>query len=111
MRWCLLLLIAGLCSGCFVLDELDAGTEIMDAHTPVKEGDAPTKSAGGAPGQDGEEAGPPTGQAWWSGAKSLNTAPQEPEAGDPNALVSCRLGNGTRFMRRSDCVSQGGRAG
>ena len=108
MRFVLLLLTAGLLSGCFVFDELDAGHEILDAHTPAakkKPAAAQTTEAG-----EGQE-GPPTGQAWWSGAKSLNTAPQEPEAGDPNALVECRLGKGTRFMRRGDCASQGGRAG
>jgi hypothetical protein len=100
------LLLACLCCGCFVFDELEAGEKMMEQNSPKKPG-AEAAAATAAAG-DAEKPGPPTGQAWWSGARSLN-APAEAKPGDPDAPVRCKLGGGTRFMRRGDCLSQGGR--
>jgi hypothetical protein len=95
-----LLAIAFLLSGCFVFDEIDAGMEMMDKG-PKKEEPAP-EPAGGA-------AKKPAGQEWWSTAKSLSREDADAAPpGDPQQLVTCRIGGGSRFMRRGDCVSQGG---
>jgi len=93
-------------TGCFVLDELDAGAEIMDAHSPKRNKKA--KEAATASSEKGEEE-KPAGQAWWSQARSLNRPAEDAASDDPAAVVSCRLGGATRFMRRGDCLSQGGR--
>ncbi len=42
-------------------------------------------------------------QKWWSEAKSMT--PGEATAG----IVSCRLPEGTQFMAKDDCLSQGGK--
>jgi hypothetical protein len=92
-----------LLAGCFVLDELDAGREIMDKNSPQEEKPA----AEAAPA----EAKPPTGSDWWSSAKSISRGPDDGEdtdTSDPTQLVSCRISGATRFMRRGDCLSQGG---
>lgn len=96
-------------AGCFVLDELEAGEKIMDQHSPV---DAPSKKAkADAAGKSEGEESEPAGQAWWSQARSLNTGPaaEDADGDDPAAVVRCELGGSTRFMRRGDCLSQGGR--
>ena len=105
LRWVLGLGSALLLCGCFVLDELDAGEKIMDSHSPTRSAEA---EAPAAPAADGEAAGPPTGQAWWSKSRSLGER-VEAEPGDPKAPIRCRIAGGTRFMRRGDCLSQGGR--
>ena len=100
-----------LATGCFVFDELDAGMDIMEAHTPrdkkKKEGDAQATAK-----QEGEK--PLTysqaTQAWWKDAKSLSTPPEDGEAtGDP--IVPCRRAGQSQFMKRSDCLSRGGEPG
>lgn len=95
-----LLLACLLLSGCFVFDELEAGQEILDKTGPQKE----------APAEPGDpEARPPTGSDWWSKAKSIGPGAADADPDDPTALVSCRISGATRFMRRGDCLSQGGR--
>lgn len=103
------LLVCVLSTGCFVFDELDAGMEIMDSHTSHanKKREAEKKAAKAGKGDADEK--PPTYagavQDWFQNAKTLG--PREPSGDDP--LIQCALGGSTRFMRQSDCVSQGGR--
>lgn len=102
-----LLLASTLLCGCFVLDELDAGNAILDEHRGTK----PVAESEAKPGAEGEKPGPPTGTQWWSKARSLNRSAQPAtDAGDPDALVRCRIAGSQRFMRRVDCASQGGSA-
>jgi hypothetical protein len=98
MRAFAIVLASLLCSGCFAFEEIDKGYELMEAHSPVKK-----------PGEEPE----PTAQAkarpdpraqWWATATTLE--PRSADGDDP--LVSCRLGGGTRFTRRSDCLTRGG---
>jgi hypothetical protein len=105
VRVILLLAVCLLGSGCFVFDEIDAGQAIMEKNSPKK----PAAEAEGAkPG----EAAKPTGSAWWSSARSIDTGPAHTaDAGDPNAPVACKIAGGARFMRRGDCLSQGGQPG
>ena len=93
-RSALLVLCAGL-SGCFVFDELDAGEKIMEQNAKAQPAAAPAQPA----------AAPQAGAGWWANAKSLGDAPSDSK----NPPVACTIGGSTRFMRRSDCLSQGGR--
>jgi hypothetical protein len=92
-----LLLICLFTSGCFVFDELDAGNEILDQNFS-------SKKAEPAPAE--KSAAPQAGAGWWANAKSLSGPPSDP-GNDP--AVSCTVGGSTRFMRKSDCLSQGGK--
>jgi hypothetical protein len=103
-----LALAASLSTGCFVLDELDKGNAILDAHASKASKDAKAKAAaeaaankGGAPATPEEKR-----KQWWSSASSLSTADQAPKE-DPH--IRCRIEKDERFMRRSDCLSQGGK--
>jgi hypothetical protein len=84
--------------GCFVLDELDRGGELMDHHS-----DRPTDVAA-SPAQsdafdDAHEA-VESARRWWislSGSES---------ASDP--VVDCRLHGSQAFVAESDCLARGG---
>jgi hypothetical protein len=97
-------------TGCFVFDELDAGMEIMEAHTPQNKKKAKAEAAAAAEGE-----APPTYdkvvQDWWKDAGSLNAAPRaEGEAGS-DAMIPCVHGGKTLFTRKADCLARGGRPG
>lgn len=97
--------IAAFLLGCFALDELDKGAEIMEQHSGAsthKKKEAVAQSA--APAED-----QPTPEErlreWWSNARTLGS--EEGDTEDP--LVSCALRGRTEFVRRSDCLVRGGR--
>lgn len=96
-------------SGCFVLEEIDAGMEIMEAHTPTDR--KKQKEQEQARASQGEK--PPTYQeaveGWWKDAKSLSRAPGDAEADDP--MVPCSHAGRQVFTRRSDCIARGGEPG
>lgn len=109
-RLVLPLLLALGTSGCFVFDELEKGKEIMDAHTPKKDGavEAPAEPAA-ARGKKAEE-GVVDGllasaQSWWKDTTEPAPLERDPE----DVAVTCELGGGTQFMRKSDCLVRGGR--
>jgi len=90
------LLVLCMCmTGCFVFDELDAGEKIMEQNAAAKPAPAPAQPA----------AAHQTGSGWWANAKSLRDAPAD-SGNDP--AVACEIGGSTRFMHKSDCLSQGG---
>ena len=98
MRALAVLLVSLLCCGCFAFEEIDKGYEIMESHSPKKkQAEEPEQTAKAAARPD------PRAQ-WWRTATTLE--PRSADGDDP--LVSCRLGGGTRFTRRSDCISRGG---
>jgi hypothetical protein len=95
-------------SGCFVFDEIDAGMEIMEAHSPKsnkakKKADAP---------DEGEK--PPTYQqlvqSWWKDAKTLSVSPVDREESD-DPMIPCAHAGKTVYTKRSDCVARGGNPG
>lgn len=108
-----LLVASASLSGCYVLDELDKGQAELDryssANNKKKAAAAKAQADGGAGSAEAD--GKPAGASWWSHARSLNTAPgaEQAKADDPDAVVRCELGGSTGFMRRGDCLSQGGR--
>jgi hypothetical protein len=97
--------VASLLSGCFVFDEIDKGQAIMEENSKKKPA-APASKAG-ARAKNAKAS--PTSSAWWSKAKIIGKGPDPAQAGEPTALVRCRIGHGERFMRRNDCIAQGGR--
>ena len=103
MRSACLMLVALLSSGCFVLDEIDAGMEIMEAHTPA---DKKKPKQAESDGEEPEK--PPTYNesvaGWFENATTLGP---RSEGGD-NPVVKCKLGGAVRFTKRTDCRSQGG---
>ena len=106
-------LVAWLCQGCFVLEELDKGQAIMDQHSGRK---AREEKAAGNPGRlaaraAGEEdpnwiaTWTEKAEGWWREAR--RKGPPEPDPDD--IVVRCGLGERTWFTRKSDCLIRGGR--
>jgi hypothetical protein len=121
-RLLLLLLACALSTGCFVFDEIDNGKAIMEKNAPKPPPDGNAKAGAKAGARAGAKAGgkataaatakagqpgQKTGKDWWATAKSIEPA-AESDPGDPNSLASCQVHGATRFMRRGDCLSQGG---
>jgi hypothetical protein len=106
-RGFVLLLACVFLSGCFVFDEIDSGKKVMDQNSAKKPAASPATA--GAPGQKppGAPGAQPAGE-WWAKAQSLNGPPSDP--GGDNPAVHCKIGKSIRFMRKKDCLSQGGNA-
>ena len=104
----LLILVGLLCGGCFVIDELDKGTAIMEAHSPrsaktqAKTGGATSKSDG-SPRSARERL-----NEYY--AKQRAKAPGSAATADPGDEVGrCVIRGTTHYTRRSDCRLRGGR--
>jgi hypothetical protein len=117
MRIAAILAALLLCSGCWVADELDSGSELMDKHSKrgTKEHRAAKAKRGadtGAPAEPTAPAAKPEGPGMleeivaWVG-KKLEGPPPPPDPGD--APVRCLVGKSQLFSSRSDCEARGGR--
>jgi hypothetical protein len=110
MRVVFLCLLAAFWCGCFVFEEIDAGMEMMDKHSP-----AAKKTPGGkdgAPAQPDKDGEKPVTYAekvggWWQNATSLSSQPNASK----EPFVQCTAGGKTFFTKKSDCQARGGRSG
>ena len=101
MRALAVILAAILFSGCFALDEIDAGQKEMNRYDSKNK---PTEEAAGA--AKPETASPQQRmQQWWNSARTFS--PREDDA--KSDVVSCKLAGKLRFMSQSDCQNSGGR--
>ena len=112
MRWIpIVTLLASLCQGCFVLEEIDKGQQIMEQHSPrarekrAQEEEEATASRS-RPGAQEEEGTLEALQKWWK--KKREPAP--PQRDPDDVVVNCLIGGRTQFTRKSDCTLRGGRA-
>lgn len=112
MRWILVVaLLASLCQGCFVLDEIDKGQRLMEQHSPrAREQAAKREEAAAAPrsaraGAKQEEGTLEGLKKWWK--KKREPAP--PKRDPDDGAVRCQIGRTTHFTRKSDCMLRGGR--
>jgi hypothetical protein len=94
-----------LCSGCFVIEEIEKGQAIMGMH------DGKDEVARESEGTDDAKGPPKTPRDRLAEyyAKQRAKAPEPTKDLDPaNDVGSCRIGNSVKFMRRSDCRLRGG---
>ena len=94
---CVAFLAAAL-SGCWVLDELDAGNKKMDEYSGKKP-EATAEEAAPAPRK-----GPRVGEYFASQKNARTFTPGSVSSG----IVSCKLKSGTQFMKQEECVNRGG---
>ena len=94
-------------SGCFVIDEIDAGMKIMEEHTPTSQ-----KKQDEAKTRDGAKPSTyqKTVQAWWKDAKTLSTSSADRKASD-DPILPCTHRGKTVFTKKSDCIARGGQPG
>jgi hypothetical protein len=103
MRRLSILLAGLLCSGCFALDEIDAGNKEMDRYDK-KHKAADQAAAAGASGEK-QLSSAEKARQWWDKARTF-----EPRTDDEKSdIVSCQIAGATRFMSQADCANSGGR--
>ncbi len=99
-KWASLLLVAGLCAGCFVFDELDNGMKELERFdNKAEKAEAPPPSA-----QAKSAKATPPKESWWQKARTLGSEPKNEN------IVRCELAGEIQFMSREDCLGRGGRA-
>jgi len=94
-------------TGCMVMDELDTAAAKMPTNAAEKSKQAKPSDAQGSAAERlaaTKSMLAERSQKWWSEAKTMT--PGESVSG----VVTCRLPEGTKFMSKDDCLSQGGKA-
>ena len=95
-------------SGCFVADELDQGSKIMDQHSGKKQEEP----------KPGSDASSSSGSSFFSGVdaggklQKIQEKYEEATAKPPdpnNTMVQCEVEGRVRFTRKYDCQALGGR--
>jgi hypothetical protein len=110
------LLVAVLALGCFALDEIDQGQEVMDKHYGHARKEK-EKAAAPAPAADAKEDPGVVARvrSWWEkkqaegGGGSSSPADSGPPPHPDDVLVRCKVGGTTQFMRKFDCQLRGGK--
>ncbi len=102
MRLALLLLVALLCGGCFVMDEIDDGLAIMEEHNPGPVTPSAATGSDGAPKSARES----LNEYYAKQRAKASTPTKSEDAGD--VAGQCRIGGSVQFTRRSDCQLRGG---
>ena len=109
-----LLLILPFSTGCFVLDEIDKGAEIMDQHASKERREAEAKKKASEKKQDEEGGGLVAGLqeqvASLGGWIDEATEEKPPERDPSDTVVRCKVGGKTQYLRKSDCRVRGGQA-
>jgi hypothetical protein len=99
-------LALGLCTGCFVFDEIDQGREVMRKHSG--RGPRPAEAAEPEAPEEEEEEGPgllAQVKQYFQDQRDESSAPQR----DPDdGIVRCDLEDGLTFTHESDCLARGG---
>jgi hypothetical protein len=102
---CLLvwLLVGGLASGCFVLEELDEAKKLSSKGTVAKRAPAQEEP----PAEARRAQGPGVLdrlEAWWTRVRTPAPPPPHPD----DLPVLCQLGGKTLFTHKRDCLARGG---
>jgi len=95
----------GLCTGCFVFDEIDQGREIMKKHS----GRNPRPGSPAAVEQAEPEAD--EGPGLLARVQQFiqdRREPGPPERDPDDEIVTCDLEDGLTFIYQSDCLARGG---
>jgi hypothetical protein len=95
-------------AGCFVLDEIDKGSKIMDDHSA---------GAGKRKKEAAEsEVAAPVGKkdavdAYFRAEEEDGTTKSFAPGEESEGIGTCRLGGQEQFMKREECAARGGQAG
>jgi hypothetical protein len=117
VRTLVVLLALTLCSGCWVVDELDSGMGLMEQHTAKGKKKGAKAEPAAAPGKDGKAPESPSGPPGPQGPgilhelvvwtkKKLEGPPPPPDPQD--VPVRCDVGKSVLFTTRGECEARGG---
>ena len=111
-RWIALCSVAFLLGGCFVLDEIDAGQELMKQHAPK---DAAKAEPEEQPSEEDSSGFLERAKRFWAGlgsdrqggrgAQTDTSPPPHPD----NVLVRCDVQGRLEFTRKFTCHRKGGK--
>ncbi|HEU4428198.1 MAG TPA: hypothetical protein VFT98_05560 [Myxococcota bacterium] len=104
-----LVILSAPLAGCWVLDELDSGKKIMDAHSAKSPGEkeADAKKPGAAASAPG---GKDAVDTYFRGEEEDGTTKTFAPGSMSEGIVACKLGGSTQFMTRENCAARGGQA-
>jgi len=102
MKAALLLMAALLCSGCFIVDEIEEGREIMQAHSPNAEPEAEKAASGGGLTSARQRLAEYYAEQREKASKAGRSDDPADQAG------RCRIRGSVFFLTRSDCQIRGG---
>jgi len=105
--------IALLCaplSGCFVLDELDSGKKVMDAHSAKKPGEKEAGAKDETPAAAAAPGGKNAIDTYFRAEEEDGTTKTFAPGAVSEGIVSCKIGGSTQFMTRENCAARGGLA-
>jgi hypothetical protein len=108
-------LLLCLCTGCFVLDEIDKGHAIMDQHASPerREKEAAEAAAREEQAKSDDDAGLVAGlqeQVANLGGWIDDVSKEDPAERDASdGVVRCQISGRTQFLRKSDCRVRGGK--
>jgi hypothetical protein len=101
-------LVTCVTSGCFVADELDSGSKIMDQNARTKPGEPQQNTAASSSSGSKFLSGIDAGGQLQKMKDSIDEALAKPPDPD-NTLVSCDVEGAIRYTRKYDCQALGGR--
>jgi len=113
-RWIALCSVAFLLGGCFVLDEIDAGQEILKQHAPKDAAEAEAEAEEDPSGKDSPGfldrakrfwAGLRSDKQGRTGGRANDSPPPHPD----NTLVRCDVQGRLEFTRKFTCQRKGGK--
>ncbi|MFQ5417349.1 MAG: hypothetical protein ACE5FL_09925 [Myxococcota bacterium] len=105
MKRLVFLIVASLlCGGCFAMDEIEKGRELMEMHNPSTPEDFQSGDSGG---KDVKKSARQRLSEYYARQRA-KAAPRTVSDDPSDAVGACRIGEKTRFTRRSDCELRGG---
>jgi len=107
----LLILVCLGCGGCFVFDEINAGMEIMESHTPdAQKAAAKAEALGPGKNSDGtpKSARERLSEYYAKQRAKAPAAADAAKAAPGDKIGGCRIRGTTQYTRRSDCQLRGG---
>lgn len=96
--------------GCWVIDELDSGKQILDEHS-AKGSEEKAAEKGKAGAAATAAGGKDAVDTYFRNEAEDGTTKTFTPGSMSEGIVACKLGGSTQFMTRENCAARGGQAG
>lgn len=104
----LLLLSLLASSGCWVLNELDSGSKLLDKHSGKNKAKAKTAEEESAEGAPAVAAKKDAIDAYFRQEEEEGTAKSFAPGQVSEGIVTCHIGKSVQFMTHENCAARGG---
>jgi hypothetical protein len=99
--------LSAMLSGCWVIEELDRGSELMDQHSPNANAKKKAEAAA-AVAQPTVAAQQDAVARYFRDEEAAGTTKTFTPGSVSEGIVACKLGGSTQFMKKEDCGVRGG---